>query len=627
MAEIAHTKKGDNRHFSQKKGTAWICRWCHVIATTALLLGCSSAFAQVPADGLRAEGERRWRDALAIYDAVLRDHPDRSDLWLREADIHAALGDSNASIHALEQAVGYKKGDATLYVRLSQAYAADGKPAPALLAIQGALALEPDNPEYLKAAGQLAAWKGDYDAAHGAYLRLSRLQPEDAEVWLALARTDVWQHQSDRAAGAYKNYVTRRPDDRTGWIEWARTESWRGNDAGALRVLDRMERRLGAGPDLSRERASVLARASRPSASLNVLRPLLASAPQDVDLRITDTLARIGYGDERGARTTYGSLHSSPEPTKQVHGLAQQLRLAFGSLAQPSVNAYSDSDGLRIVRIPASLSIKVAPGIRIDGGYQRDILRARTGSGLDSIDGAVRQQVDQGWVRAEFRPAHALQFRAGAGAADSAFTSDPEPTYTGGVTLQSGDALRLSYDRDHNLLLISPRTVSLGLTRDSDRAQLTWSPSVSFTLDADALRESFSDDNTRYAFRLAPRTPLLRRDFMNVDVGAAAYVFGARRNLDDGYYDPRRYEAYTFTVYPYLKFSENYGLSLFAEAGVQRDSTQRNFRPGGSVVGELTLGIYNAWVLKVNGGITRNNRLDSGAFRGTSGAVVLVRRF
>ena len=610
-------------------GTAWVCRSCHIAtaATTLLLASATLAAAQVPADGLRAEGEHRWRDALAVYDAALKDHPDRADLWVREADIHAALGDTASSIHALEQAVTYKKGDAALYARLSQAYAASGKPAPALLAIQGALALSPDNPDYLKAAGQLAAWKGDYEAAHVAYLKLSRLHPEDADVWLALARTDVWQHQTDRAASAYKNYVTRRPDDRSGWIEWARTESWRGNDAGALSILDRMEKRLGAGADLSSERASVLARASRPSASLEVLHPLLSSSPQDTNLRITDTLARIGYGDERGARSDYDSLQTTTEPNRQITGLGQQLRLAFGSLVQPSVNGYSDSDGLRIVRIPASLSVKVAPGIRIDGGYQRDILRARDGSGLESIDGASRQQVDQGWVRADFRPAHAIQFRVGGGAADSTFTSSPEATYTGGVTLQGGDAVRLSYDRDHNLLLISPRTVSLGLTQDTDRGRLSWSPSLRFSLDLDALRESFSDDNTRYAFRLAPRTPVVRRDFMNMDVGAAAYVFSARRNLDDGYYDPKRYEAYTFTVYPYLKFSENYGLSLFAEAGVQRDSSERTFRPGGSVIGELTLGIYNAWVLKVNGGVTNNNRVDSAAFRGETAAIVLVRRF
>jgi len=609
-------KNGDCPHFSRKIGTAGL-----------LMLSAVTVFAQVPADGLRAEGEHRWRDALATYDAVLKDHPDRADLWIREADILAALGDTNASVHALEQAVGHKKDDPALYARLSQAYATSGKPAAALLAMEGALALAPDNPDYLKASGQLAAWKGDYDQAHGAYVRLAQLRPHDPDVWLELARTDVWQGQTDRAVSAYKKYVSLAPSDRTGWIEWAQTESWRGNDAGALHVLDQMEARLGPGLDLTSERASVLARASRPSASLDVLRPIVAANPQDAKLRMTDTLAHIAYGDERAARSGYESLLSSAEPPKQVLGLSQQLRLAFGSLVQPSVNAYSDSDGLRIARIPASVSINAMPGLRIGGGYQRDILRARDGSGLDSVDASTKQQVDQGWIRADVRAAHAVQFRAGAGAADSSHAAGPQLTYRGGVTIQNGDAFRFSIDHDHNLLVISPRTVSLGLTRDADSGRATWSPSMRFTLDVDGVYERFSDDNSRTAFRIAPRTPLFRRDYIDLDIGGAAYIFGARRNLDDGYYDPSRYEAYTFTVYPYLKFSENCGLSLFAEAGVQRDSSETNFRPGGSIVGELTLGIYNAWVLKIDGGLTHNNRLESGAFSGTTAAVVLVRRF
>ena len=42
---------------------------------------------------------------------------------------------------------------------------------------------------------------------------------------------------------------------------------------------------------------------------------------------------------------------------------------------------------------------------------------------------------------------------------------------------------------------------------------------------------------------------------------------------------------------------------------------------------EATLGIYREWMLKVHGSVTNNRRLDSGAFRGTSGGVVLLRRF
>jgi hypothetical protein len=82
------------------------------------------------------------------------------------------------------------------------------------------------------------------------------------------------------------------------------------------------------------------------------------------------------------------------------------------------------------------------------------------------------------------------------------------------------------------------------------------------------------------------------------------------------------------TVLPYFKFSENHGLSLFLEAGLQRDEESAgSFEPGGSAAAELTLGIYRAWMLKFNGSATINSRLESGAFRGVTGGVVLVRRF
>jgi hypothetical protein len=42
---------------------------------------------------------------------------------------------------------------------------------------------------------------------------------------------------------------------------------------------------------------------------------------------------------------------------------------------------------------------------------------------------------------------------------------------------------------------------------------------------------------------------------------------------------------------------------------------------------EATFGIYREWMLKVQGSVTNNRRLDSGAFQGTSGGVVLLRRF
>jgi hypothetical protein len=80
-------------------------------------------------------------------------------------------------------------------------------------------------------------------------------------------------------------------------------------------------------------------------------------------------------------------------------------------------------------------------------------------------------------------------------------------------------------------------------------------------------------------------------------------------------------------IYPYFKFSENVGLSLSGGLGVQRDIATPGFRPGGTVGGEATFGIYERWVLKASSSATINRRLESGGFRGLSATVSLIRRF
>ena len=78
---------------------------------------------------------------------------------------------------------------------------------------------------------------------------------------------------------------------------------------------------------------------------------------------------------------------------------------------------------------------------------------------------------------------------------------------------------------------------------------------------------------------------------------------------------------------PYLKVSENLGVSFAAGIGPQRDSSSSSYKLGMNTSVEGTFGIYREWVLKVQGGATNNRRVDSGAFRGTSGGIVLLRRF
>ena len=126
---------------------------------------------------------------------------------------------------------------------------------------------------------------------------------------------------------------------------------------------------------------------------------------------------------------------------------------------------------------------------------------------------------------------------------------------------------------------------------------------------------------------VSPRRTLARRARFNLDMGVSAYRLETTRDLDNGYYDPRRYEYYAITAFPYFKLHENVGVGLMLSGGAQRDTTSSAFHAGGTISGEATFGIYAPWLLKVNSSATMNQRLDSGAFRGFGGSVALVRRF
>jgi tetratricopeptide (TPR) repeat protein len=595
------------------------------LGVLAICLGATGAAAQVPAEGLRLEGEKRWHEALAVYEPIVRDEPGRVDLWLRIADIQAALGDGEAAIAALEAAAGASPDDPAILARLSRAYAAAGHPAPALLAIRAALALSPSDPALLRAAGELASWNGEHGQARRHYDTLLRLEPDDDAAWLAVARARTWDGATDGAVAAYRTYLERAPRDPDGWLELARAESWRGHDAAAAEALATHRRRFGETTAWRRTRVSVLLRGGRPRAALAALAPLRPAEPLSYDLYLLEGLARVGERDARRAREVLGSVQMLGPERRETAGLAQQVRAAFGSTLQPSVVAYSDSDGLRSYRVPATLSLAISPEVRVTGGYERLELRARSGSGLDRIDGGTVAETERGWAGVELRLRPAVVVRAGAGR--QVAPGRDLWTYDAGLALSLGDRARLGLDYERALFTISPRTVSLGLTRRTTRVRLEAAPGFRWSVEADGSAERLSDGNTRWSGNLSPRRAILRRQALNLDLGVSGYWFGASHDLDNGYYDPALYQAYSVVAVPYVKFSENTGLSLFLQAGAQKDDRQRGFEPGGTFAAELTVGIYRAWVLKLHASATQNARLESGAFRGRSGGAVLLRRW
>src|SRR5439155_21337936 len=109
--------------------------------------------------------------------------------------------------------------DASLLSRLSQAYAVANQPEAALAAIERALDLQPEQPEYLRARAILATWSAHYDRARDSYRQLARVQPLDLDVTLSYARVCAWAGDTNTAVSQYRKYPAAPPEAADVWLE------------------------------------------------------------------------------------------------------------------------------------------------------------------------------------------------------------------------------------------------------------------------------------------------------------------------------------------------------------------------------------------------------------------------
>jgi tetratricopeptide (TPR) repeat protein len=538
--------------------------------------------------------------------------------------VPSAAASAHQTIEALEHAVAASPGDASQYARLSQAYAIAGSGEAALHAIEAALALEPGRAEYLRARATLATWTGDYRKARDTYRQLQAKDPGDLDLALALARVSAWAGDTDRAVKEFKRYLAANPANLPVWLELAKTESWRGNYGGAIDALDAYKLRAGQTREYLTQLAAVLVTSGRPAQAEDLLAGLLVQSPGDYDLNLTHTLALGRQQKMKAAFESLDTVRQLAPDAAQTRTAERVLQTLLGSSVESPFTVYSDSDALQVRRFTPRGVVALDSGTQISAGYDRSELEARAGSGLDGLNGQTAASQEHVWAGAAQRfGAIAVNGQVGYASSDKQTST----TYGVGVDARLADSFRFTLSRTSAPLIISPRTVDLGLTATSHRALIDWTPTLRSQVVVDASFQDLSDGNRRWDVTFSPRLTVARRAHFNLDLGATAYRLEAAQNLDHGYYDPRAYEYYAATMDPYIKIRENVGLAVAASIGVQRDNTTPSFRLGGNVSGEATFGIYRPWVVKLNGAATLNGRLDSGAFRAFSFAAALVRRF
>lgn len=256
----------------------------HSVLALALLAAASLAAAAqpVPDDGLRAEMQGQWADAVKIYQRALEANPAQANLWERIADIRATqLKNPEGAAEALREATKYAPMDARLSFKLSQAYAAIQKGPSAMAAIAQAVELDPGNPAYLRARGEIALWTGYNAVAASSFERVLAAAPQDADALLGLARANARSGKKDAAAPRYRAYLEQRPQDKDAMLETIELEAERGNIQ-AVQEYDALYRqRFGANKAYALRMADIYAPGNQPVASSTALKQANRVAAQD----------------------------------------------------------------------------------------------------------------------------------------------------------------------------------------------------------------------------------------------------------------------------------------------------------------------------------------------------------
>jgi tetratricopeptide (TPR) repeat protein len=580
---------------------------------------------EVPHEGLQAEMRGEWREAIGIYREAIRLEPDRSDLWIRIAEIEAHLGNSSEAAAALEEAAKLRPDDPDIFYDLSAAYSVANQPEEAFKAIGRAVELDPDNIEYLQDYAQVANWVDKPDVAAQTYQKIIELLPEDDSVLLGYAQSHAWSGRLDRSAAAYKKYLERNPDAPEVYIEYAQVETWRGNYPEALNILERYHARYGESEEYLLQKATVLGWARRPTPALEILSSLLESNPGHYYMNYARTIAL--HHDNRPIEAIESlekvtELNPDSEETDDLRRfILTPLRsnIAFGA------HFYSDSDDLDRWTNTVVGTYWLDPLTSFQGGASVTYLHADEGSGLEELDGGEDNRHTSGWLGAFRRLNPNLSFDGYAGAAEA--ESDSHFIYGLGLDYQPLDTLALRVERAYGYYVVSPRTIDLGIRQGANRAEAVWEPNLLYTVVGTLAYSDFSDDNEMWEAVFAPRRAFLRTEKFNLDLGVRGQWFGFDDQLDNGYYDPEFYQSYGVTGFGYWKLSDDDGVSLALDLGVLKDDDMDDFRSGLSGALEGTFGLYRDIMLVVGLSGTNNNRQSGGAFKAFVVYATLTYRF
>lgn len=574
--------------------------------------------------GLIAEADQQWSEAIELYRLATEEDPANLDAWLRLSDVYAAIDEWSLAGEVLREAGDHHPNNAALFHRGARAFSEARQPGSGLEMVQRAVNLEPGNPDYLETQGYLAGWMGQGSLAMVSFEQVLEVSPERTRVLLPLGQQLAWAGDLDEGVRRVRQYLESHPDETSAMLNLADFEIWRGDYVAALQSLDAYRERTGEDEAYRSKRARIMAWVGWRNAAMEILDGLLAADPDNPDLHFSRVLALRHTQPEQALDSLAVVERAMPQAPETID-LGRSTRILMRSRVGLEFNVFNDSDSIRTRSAKLDVSHQLKPGSRIFASSQRQRWSADAGSGLEPRDGS--ESVDNTRFRIglshRFDPDWTMDLFAGRNDVDRV---DDSWLYGVSIHWRASDHVSVNLAHGKDLFAISPRTVFDLLGRRATSASLVVRPAISHQFQLDGSYQDISDDNARRALSSDYRYGWIRGQSWNVDLGLSGGWVSFRDNPGSGYYAPGNYRFGGVGVNAYWKISDDDGIGFNAGVGLQKDESFDSFESYYDVSADAVFGIFRDWQLRLSAGYS-DRRNQSGGFDAVVGSVRIERRF
>ena len=435
--------------------------------------------------------------ALVVLGEGLRQHPGSTDLLWLEAAVYGWSGNHREAVARYERLLADHPElarDVRMDLATERLWADD--PLGAIRDLDLRIAEEPTDRDARSMRALALSHAGRLKESLAAYSQLVSEDPSDLDAALERARVLGWMGRHREAVAAYRDVLARDPSRDAARFGIAQNENWAGHHRAAVAIYDSLRAVPQADPEAEKGLAFAHYWSGHPARAQQALDRYLALKP--TDLEALDLADKIARERKAGFTARYGRADDTDELRVESRTLDVRLPL------------------------PGETSLLLSwrrLGVHDPGGSFDPFV---VGAGLERTWGDL-------WIaRGHVDYYKRNDATDGLGLGEAAVTWKPADP----VRLDAGVAKQVVETR---------LSVERGITMRTLVGGVDWNINDGVMLHAEGHARDYSDDNHATQLAAAARARVHAERTLRAFVTGNVEQLRTDKDLDDGYYDPRRY--------------------------------------------------------------------------------------